>query len=77
MIGGNANRRAEEFDAAVSGRAQGTSQERYAELLDVVSAMRAVPQPAARPEFVADLRSRLMTAAAQMPATPERRTDAA
>lgn len=77
MIGGNAHRRAEEFDAAVSGRAQGTSQERYAELLDVVNAMRAVPQPAARPEFVADLRSRLMTAAAEMPATPERRTDAA
>ena len=78
MIGGNANqRRAEEFDAALSGRAQGTSQERYAELLDVVAAMRSVPQPAARPEFVADLRSRLMTAAAELPATPERRTDAA
>lgn len=78
MIGGNAHqRRAEEFDAAVSGRARGTSEERYAELLDVVAALRSVPQPAARPEFVADLRTQLMAAAAEMPAAPERRTDAA
>ncbi|GAB3856666.1 hypothetical protein GCM10028801_14010 [Nocardioides maradonensis] len=78
MIGGNAHqRRAEEFDAAVSGRAQGTSQERYAELLDVVAALRSVPEPAARPEFVADLRARLMTAAAEMPVASESRTDAA
>lgn len=75
MIGGNAPlRRAEEFDAAVSGRAQGTPSERYAELLDVVETMRSVPQPVARAEFVADLRSQLMAAAAEMP-VPARVTD--
>lgn len=78
MIGGNAHsRRAEEFDAALSGRASGASRERYADLLDVVGAMRAVPAPVARAEFVADLRSQLLTAAADLPALPARRTDEA
>jgi len=71
MIGGNAfQRRAEEFDAAVSARASSTERERYADLLELVGAMRAVPAPAARPEYVAALRDRLVTAAAAMPATP-------
>lgn len=75
MIGGNAlPRRADEFDAALRGRASGATREQYAELLDVVAAMRAVPTPVARPEFVADLRSQLVAAAEAMPA---RRTDEA
>ncbi|MCL2543844.1 MAG: DUF5667 domain-containing protein [Nocardioidaceae bacterium] len=75
MIGGNASsRRAEEFDAALSGRASDAAADRYADLLDVVGAMRAVPGPTARPAFVADLRERLMTEAAGMPA-PATRTD--
>jgi len=79
MIGGNAfSRGAEEFDAALQGRAGGEVAERYAELLDVVSAIRAVPQPAPRAQFVTDLRERLMVAAAEMPKTaPADKTTAA
>ena len=61
-------RRAEEFEAVVAGRsARGAPDSRYDDLLALVGALRAVPQPAARPEFVAELRSRLVAEAAAMP----------
>lgn len=58
----SARRRAEEFASLVDApdRAGETS---YADLVALVSEMRAVPAPAARPEFVADLRERLMAEA--------------
>lgn len=75
MIGRNAHsRRADEFDAALAGRTLGTSGERYAELLELVGAMRSMPAPVARPEFVSDLRAQLVATAEAMPA---RRTDEA
>jgi hypothetical protein len=66
-----ARRRAEEFDALVETRSTGALRDadhdsrdtRFADLLEVVGALRAAPPPSPRPEFVADLRSRLMTAA--------------
>lgn len=65
---GSARRRAEEFAALVDA-AGGTAapldptQSSYADLVAVVSQMRALPAPAPRPEFVADLRERLMAEA--------------
>ncbi|GAB2971463.1 DUF5667 domain-containing protein [Nocardioides montaniterrae] len=70
MIGNAHTRRAEEFDAALSGRATSGTQQRYAELLDVVSGLRSVPAPAARPAYVAALRGQLVREAGLMPATP-------
>jgi hypothetical protein len=66
-------RRAEEFEAVVAGSSTprdlgGASDDRYDELLVLVGALRAVPQPQARPEFVAALRSRLVAEVAAMPA---------
>ena len=63
----SARRRADEFDSLVEAAASGQRVEdaRFAELLEVVGTLRSTPAPEARPEFVADLRSRLMTAAAQ------------
>jgi hypothetical protein len=59
-----ARRRAEEFDALLEGTSSGpVAQERYAELLDLVGALRATPPAQPRPEFVADLRERLLVAA--------------
>jgi hypothetical protein len=58
-----ARRSAERFDALVEGDWHDAVDPRTTELLELVGAMRAVPQPAARPEFVADLRERLMLAA--------------
>lgn len=55
-------RRAEEFDSLVARSATGEDTQ-FAELLEVVSALRAVPAPEARPEFVSDLRAQLMLAA--------------
>ncbi len=59
-----ARRRAEEFDSLVEGTSTGRSNERYADFLEIVASLRAVPEPEARPEFVTGLRERLMTAAA-------------
>ncbi|MEQ4498882.1 DUF5667 domain-containing protein [Nocardioides kribbensis] len=60
-----ARRRAEEFarlvEDASTGRADAA---RHAELLALVEALRAEPAPEPRPDFVLDLRERLMTAAA-------------
>ena len=64
-------RRAEEFEAVVEGRSTpsvGASDVRYDDLLALVGALRDVPEPQARPEFVAELRTRLLAEAATMPA---------
>ena len=67
---GNAwTRRAEEFDALVSGQAGDAV--RHAELLELVAALRAVPPVEARPEFVASLRTQLVAAAEREPARAE------
>ncbi len=58
-------RRAEEFAAVVEGRpADGVPENRYDDLLALVGALRDVPQPQVRPDFVVDLRARLVTEAA-------------
>ena len=58
-----AQRAAEEFDQVLSGTADDAVATRYAELLDAVGQLRALPEVTPRAEFVGDLRSRLMTAA--------------
>lgn len=62
-----AQRRADEFDALVSGSGAAVlddrSGRRDAGLLELVGALRAVPVPEARAEFVNDLRARLMAEA--------------
>ncbi|GAB2629203.1 hypothetical protein GCM10027270_16200 [Nocardioides ginkgobilobae] len=77
----SARRRADELDSLVEAAASGRRVEdaRFTELLDVVATLRTAPAPAARPEFVADLRERLMAAAAEelvqvAPAAPQRLT---
>ena len=58
-----------------------TSTATISDLLEVVSSLRSVPEPLARPEFVADLRERLMLAAATeltpVPASARERDDVA
>jgi hypothetical protein len=69
-------RRAEEFDAVVDGSStRGASDTRYDDLLVLVGALRAVPQPQARPEFVAELRERLLAEAATLPAREATETE--
>ena len=76
----SARRRAEEFEALVSRdpttASSGPDAERYADLLEVVADLRAVPPATARPEFVASLRERLMaeadTALVRQPPAPSR-----
>ncbi|WP_134741203.1 DUF5667 domain-containing protein [Nocardioides sp. 503] len=65
-----ARRRAEEFSSLVEATS-GPTDARYVDLLELVQGLRAVPPVEARPEFVAGLRERLMTAAdsALAPAT--------
>ena len=58
-----AHRAAEEFDRALEGRASPSGAERHADLLGTVETLRRMPQVEARADFVADLRTRLMTAA--------------
>ena len=58
-----AHRAAEEFDRALEGRASRSGAERHADLLGTVETLRRMPPVEARPDFVADLRTRLMTAA--------------
>ena len=58
-----AQRAAEEFDRVLDGRATRAVSDRYADLLGTVELLQRQPDVAPRPEFVADLRSRLMTAA--------------
>lgn len=67
---GNAwSRGAEEFDALVSGSAG--EADRYADLLELVSSLRATPPVSARPEFVASLRTQLVAAAERAPVEAE------
>src|SRR6478735_7048172 len=76
----SARRRADEFDALLSRDPTTTASERdaerYGDLLEVVADLRAVPQVAARPEFVASLREQLMaeadTALVRQPPAPSR-----
>jgi hypothetical protein len=58
-----AQRAAEEFERVLSGTADDAVAMRYAELLDAVGQLRALPEVTPRAEFVGDLRERLMTAA--------------
>ncbi len=59
-------RRADEFDALLSAPARTSdTAAAYADLLELVGALRAEPAVSARPEFVADLRSRLVVEAAR------------
>lgn len=60
----SARKRADEFDALVSGAADAAAAGRHAELLDLVGALRSVAPVQARPEFVSSLRTQLMAAAA-------------
>jgi hypothetical protein len=76
-----ARRSAERFDSQVEGRRDRADDPATAELLELVGALRSVPgsmpQAQARPEFVSDLRERLMLAAATelTPAEPTRQRD--
>ncbi|MBS41763.1 MAG: hypothetical protein CMH83_01055 [Nocardioides sp.] len=69
-----ARRRAEDFHTQVENAATRGGDARFDELLSVVATLREAPQPEARPEFVSDLRARLMaeadTALAGATATP-------
>lgn len=58
----SARRAAEDFARVVDGTQQDVA-DRYADLTATVDLLRRQESPAARPEFVADLRSRLMAAA--------------
>ena len=70
----SARKRADEFDTLVEAAASGRSVDdaRFGDLLELVGTLREAPHVEARPEFVADLRERLMTAAATelSPVTP-------
>ena len=58
------SRRAAKFDSLVEGTSTGPAHDaRYGDLLTVVDVLREAPAPEPRPEFVADLRERLMAAA--------------
>src|SRR5688572_7666408 len=76
----SARRRADEFEALLSRRADAPLSERdaarFAALLDVVGDLRALPEVEPRPEFVSSLRESLMaeadTALVRRPAPPQR-----
>lgn len=59
----SAQRRAEEFDAALLRPLTERDAQNFAELLEVVRDLRAVPAPAPRADFVSDLRARLLVEA--------------
>lgn len=61
------SRRAEEFDSLLEGDTATRSADTD-ELLALVGALRAVPAPEARPDFVASLRTQLVAAAEREPA---------
>lgn len=62
-----ANRAADEFARVVDGLAPTDVVERYAPLTRTVTLLREQPTPMPRPEFVTDLRDRLMAAADELP----------
>jgi hypothetical protein len=76
-----ARRSAERFDSLVEGGRRDDVDRTTSDLLELVGALRSVPEPQARPEFVADLRERLMLAAAAeltpAPAAARERDDVA
>jgi hypothetical protein len=76
-----ARRRAERFDSLVEGGRRDAVDRATSDLLELVGALRSVPEAQARPEFVADLRERLMVAAATelkpVPAAARERDDVA
>src|SRR4051794_2927570 len=59
-----ARRSAERFDSLVEGGRRDDVDPATSDLLELVGALRSVPEAQPRPEFVADLRDRLMLAAA-------------
>ena len=66
-----ARRSAERFDSLVEGGRRDDVDPSTSDLLELVGALRSVPAPEARPEFVADLRERLMVAAmSELPVAP-------
>lgn len=71
MRGNGWTRGAEEFDRLVSGDGERGAQGEQADLLELVAALRAVPAPTARPDFVASLRTQLVAAAEREPARAE------
>ncbi len=72
-----ARRRAERFDSMVEGGRRDDVDRATSDLLELVGALRSAPEPQARPEFVADLRERLLLAAESELATvtPARERD--
>ncbi|HEU5037213.1 MAG TPA: DUF5667 domain-containing protein [Nocardioides sp.] len=62
--GFTAQRRADEFNDLVEAPSTDRQATRDTDLLELVGALRTVPQVTARPEFVADLRAQLMAEAA-------------
>lgn len=68
MRGNGWTRGADEFDRLVSGDGEPGAQGDQADLLELVAALRAVPAPTARPDFVASLRTQLVAAAEREPA---------
>ena len=69
-------RRAEHFDGLLHGGGHELPDRETAELLELVGALRSVPEVQARPEFVADLRGQLMLAAeTELVASPARGRD--
>ena len=70
MTGFRARRGAEEFHRSIEALSTGSpSDPRHADLLDLVGALRSTAPVEPRPDFVADLRSQLMTEAASLPAS--------
>ncbi|WP_310961424.1 DUF5667 domain-containing protein [Nocardioides terrisoli] len=67
-----ARRAAEEFASVIDGPTRSDVADRYADLVGTVMLLREHPQPLPRPEFVTDLRERLMDAADLLPAQPTR-----
>ncbi len=66
-----ASRAAEEFDQVLAGSADPAVVARYAELLETVAQLRALPEVAPNPGFVSDLRDRLLEAAESEPLRPD------
>lgn len=77
MTGGFVSRRrADEFDAQLSRTRDGkgpAADPAFDDLLEIVGALRSMPEVTARPAFVADLRERLVAEAAAQPAQATRR----
>lgn len=64
------SRRADDFQRVVEGGASTAAPSAYAELLEIVGDLRALPAPTLRPEFVSDLRGRLLAEAATVLVAP-------